>query len=355
LLSGLPRLLGRGFLIGFVLPATMFMLALKALDVGFNIMVLDLPKDADVFGIVLVPFAITFLSILLLALNRPIVRTLEGYGSLNPLKLLLGRRRRIYAAKIQPILEEKRRLEEARRTDAAAKSEIPHFPELLYEAVQLYPDKCKYVMATSFGNVMRAFEVYSRVVYGLESIQGWNRLQLLLPKQVTEQVRDSRAMLDFIVSILALAVAILVIYAMAAWQAHALPVRIVPLAAALSAVLAWSYLPAAAMQWGETVKSVFDVQRHRLARDLGLEVPPDPAEEAEMWRAASVMMIYRSREAFTSLGKYRRKKRRARRSTETAGTPADRPEPPPAADHSGTSERPRRRSRPAATKSEHKA
>jgi hypothetical protein len=298
----------------------MFMLALKALDAGFGIKALDLPRDADVFGIVLVPFAITFLSILLLALNRPIVRLLEGYGGLNPFKLLLPCRRRIYLKEIQPLLEEDTRLDEARKTNADAESEIPNFAARLYKAVQLYPDKPEYVMPTSFGNVMRAFEVYSRVVYGLESVQGWNRLQLLLPKQVAEQVRDSRAMLDFIVSILALAVAILVIYAVAAWQAHALPVQVVPLAAALSAVLAWSYLPDAAMQWGETVKSVFDVQRHRLARDLGLEVPPDPVEEAEMWRAASLMMIYRSREAFTSLGKYRRKKRRTRQSAETAGT-----------------------------------
>jgi hypothetical protein len=295
----------------------MFVLALKALDVGFNIKALDLPKDADVFGIVLVPFAITFLSILLLALNRPIVRTLEGYGKLNPFKLLLRGRQRIYAEKIKPLLEGKKRLEEARRTNRAAESEIPDFAARLYEAVQSYPDEAEHVLPTSFGNVMRAFEVYSRVVYGLESVQGWNRLQLLLPKQVAEQVRDSRAMLDFIVNILALAVAILVIYAVAAWRAHALPVQVVPLAAALSAVLAWSYLPDAAMQWGETVKSVFDVQRHRLARDHGLEIPPDPAEEAEMWHAASVMMTYRSHEAFTSLGKYRRKKRSRSRPAAT--------------------------------------
>ncbi len=357
MLTGLPHLLGRGFLIGFVLPATMFMLALKVLDVGFNIKALDVPKDADVLGIVIVPFAITFLAILLLALNRPIIRTLEGYGSLNPFRLLLPHRRRIFTKEIRPVLEEKRRLDEARRTDADVKSEIPNFSNRLREAVQFYPDECEYVLPTRFGNVMRAFEVYSRVVYGLESVQGWNRLQLLLPKRVAEQVRDSRAMLDFIVSILALAVAILVIYAMAASRAHVLPVKVIPLAAALSVVLAWSYLPMAAIQWGETVKSVFDLQRHRLARDLGLEVPPDPAEEAKMWRDVSVMMIYRSSEAFTSLGKYRRKKGRVLRSAESVGALADRPETRPAANHSENKpgERPRARARPAAPESDRKA
>jgi hypothetical protein len=181
-------------------------------------------------------------------------------------------------------------------------------------------------------------------------------------KQVAEQVRDSRAMLDFIVNILALAIAILGIYTAAAWRAHALPTKVVPLGAALSVVLAWSYLPAAALQWGETVKSVFDVQRRRLARDLDLELPPDPAKEAKMWRDASRMTIYRSSEAFTSLGKYRRKKRRGRRTAENDGMPADRPDKRIAADHSKTkhsktkpSDQPRGQDLPESTGSDRKA
>lgn len=318
-MTGLPRLLGRGFLIGFVLPATVFMLALKVVDVGFDIKALDVPRDVDVLGIVIIPFAILFLAILLLALNRPIVRTLEGYGRLNPFKPLLSYRRRVFTEKIQPVLAEKKRLDEARKTDADARSKIPDFSKRLSKAVQFYPDENEYVLPTKFGNVMRAFEVYSRAVYGLESIEGWNRLQLLLPKQVAEQVRDSRAMLDLIVSILALSAAILILYATAAWRAHALPVKVIPLAATLSIALAWSYLPTAAMQWGETVKSVFDTQRHRLARDLGLDVPLDPTEEAKMWRDVSLMMMYRSSEAFISLSKFRKKKRRVQKNAKPVG------------------------------------
>ena len=339
MLTGLPRLLGRGFLIGFVLPATVFMLALKVVDVGFDIRALDVPKDADVLGIVIIPFVILFLAILLLALNRPIVRTLEGYGRLNPFRPLLSYRQRIFTEKIQPVLDEKKRLDEARKTDAGVQSGMLHFSKRLSEAVQFYPDESEYVLPTRFGNVMRAFEVYSRVVYGLESVQGWNWLQLILPKQVAEQVRDSRAMLDFIVSILALSVAIFIMYATAAWRAHALSVKVIPLAAALSVALAWSYLPTAAIQWGETVKSVFDMQRHRLARDLGLEVPLDPTEETKMWRDVSLMMMYRSSGAFNSLSKYRKKKRRAQKNAEFVGELADRSETRPATDRS---EKPRR-------------
>lgn len=351
MLTGLPRLLGRGFLIGFVLPATVFMLALKVIDVGFDTGALDVSKDADVLGIVIIPFAILFLAILLLALNRPIVRTLEGYGHLNPFRLLLPYRLRIFTDRVQPVLDEKKRLDEARKTDAGVQSGMPHFSKRLREAVQFYPDESEHVLPTRLGNVMRAFEVYSRVVYGLESVQGWNRLQLLLPKQVAEQVRDSRAMLDFIVSILALSVAILIVYATVAWRAHALPVKVIPLAATLSVALAWSYLPTAAIQWGETVKSVFDMQRHRLAGDLGLEVPLDPAEEAKMWRGVSLMMIYRSSEAFNSLSKYRKKKRRARKNAESIGELTDGP---------GTNrsekpgERPRGRTPLAVPESDHK-
>jgi hypothetical protein len=115
-------------LIGFVLPATVFMLALKVIDVGFDIKALDVSKDADVLGIIIIPFAILFIAILLLALNRPIVRTIEGYGRLNPFRPLL---RRIFMEKIQPVLDEKKRLDEARKISAGVQSEMLHFSKRL--------------------------------------------------------------------------------------------------------------------------------------------------------------------------------------------------------------------------------
>jgi hypothetical protein len=194
-LTGLPRLLGRSFLIGFMLPATVFLRALKVIDHAFQIEVLAIPKDTDVLGVVVNPFAIMFIAILLLALNRPIVRILEGYGRANPFKALLARQLKFYRENIEPVLAEKSQLDKARKKDPNAQSHLPDFSQRLVIAVNSYPDEAEFILSTRLGNVMRAFEVYPRVVYGIESIQTWNRLQLLLPNEAKDDVKDGHARL----------------------------------------------------------------------------------------------------------------------------------------------------------------
>jgi hypothetical protein len=163
MLTGLPRLLGRGFLIGFVLPATLFLLALKTLDQAFQLNLLAIPKDTDVLGVVIFPFAIIFLGILLIAVNRPLIRLLEEYGRANPFKILLSRKVDKFNKEIKPVLDEKRRLDQVRKHDSGAQSKMPDFSKRLLEAVTNYPDEAEFVLATRFGNIMRAFEVYPRV------------------------------------------------------------------------------------------------------------------------------------------------------------------------------------------------
>jgi len=316
-LAGLPRLLGREFLIGFVLPATLFLLSLKAIDGSFDIGLLTVAKDTEVLGIVIVPFVIILIAILLTAINRPIIRTLEGYGKLNPLRLCRSRQIYKFNKEVKPVLEEKKRLDAARKIDPNAVSRLSDFSTLLLKAVTYYPDEAEFVLPTKFGNIMRAAEVYPRVVYEIESIQAWNRLQLLLPNRAKEQIKESRAMLDFIVNLLFLSSLIILVYlGFSIWR-HDSPHMFIPLIALLTIVVAWIYLPVTATQWGETIKSVFDIHRGLLARNLGFTVPKDPEEEVHMWDQISRMMVFRSREAFIATAKYRKSFKRARRA-ETA-------------------------------------
>ena len=55
-----------------------------------------------------------------------------------------------------------------------------------------YPSKEKLILPTSFGNTVRAYEDYSRVVYGFESIHGWARLQGLMSKEFRETLGGDR-------------------------------------------------------------------------------------------------------------------------------------------------------------------
>ena len=53
----------------------------------------------------------------------------------------------------------------------------PEHPKRLRYAVENFPDDIEWVLPTRLDNLIRAFEVYPRVVYGLDSIPAWPRLQ----------------------------------------------------------------------------------------------------------------------------------------------------------------------------------
>jgi len=306
MLAELPRLLGRSFLIGFALPATLFLLVVKAIDHSFKIDLLVFPKDADVLGIVVIPFAIMFIAILLLAINTPIVRALAGYRRLKPFDILLACQIKKFKEGVEPLLTEQSRLDDLRKSDSSAQSGLTNFSNGLSWAVMSYPDEAAFVLPTKFGNAMRAFEVYARAVYGIEAIQVWNRLALLLPSEVKDRVKDGRSMLDFLVNILFLATCTIVIYVVLLIWMRRVAAWIIPTSSLVTICLALACLPTAAKQWGEMVKSVFDLYRGLLAENLGLTLPKDPCEEVNMWREVSRMMVFRSREAFLAVAKYRK-------------------------------------------------
>jgi hypothetical protein len=72
-------------------------------------------------------------------------------------------------------------------------------------------------------------------------------------------------------------------------------------------VLSWVFAElarAASVEWGEYIKSAFDLYRGELAKQLGLASDATLASEREMWKGLSVAMIYRD-EAGISLDPYR--------------------------------------------------
>ena len=64
------------------------------------------------------------------------------------------------------------------------------------ETIQ-FPDEEAWLLPTSFGNTIRAFEVYPRVMYGLDAIPGWLRILAVIPKDYRESVDNAKAQVDF--------------------------------------------------------------------------------------------------------------------------------------------------------------
>jgi hypothetical protein len=261
MLSQLPKLLRRGFLLGFVLPLTVYYLLIIAVATTQGLTGVVSWKDM-VNPEMMTPsiIAILFASILLLALNRSIMRLLEGYpianffrwlgkhqpnGSLS--KMYFRHRSKMFERHVKPVLEEMERVE----------------------------------------------------------IQAWYRLELILPQSTLDRLQDSRMLLDFFVNTLALSVMVAGLFVF--WSCSPGHVQVLWWLAVPVGVFHFAYLqlPRTAIQWGMSVKSVFDLYRGALAKEMGLTIPLDPIDERRMWTRVSQMMTFRRSRRFDSLAPFR--------------------------------------------------
>lgn len=131
MLSDLPKIIGRGFVVGYLLPAALFCLYIQYLSFAIpNISSLN--KSIEALKITPYIMSVLILSVMLMALNRTIIRTFEGYGRLNPFTLLKPIQIVIFHWSVLPLLQEAERIEKLRKTDPSAKSGLKNFFLLSY-------------------------------------------------------------------------------------------------------------------------------------------------------------------------------------------------------------------------------
>jgi hypothetical protein len=314
--SELPKLFGKSFAIGYFLPSAAILLCLLGVASAFGyydrMATLLIKSDSaksysEWLGAAISIFILWVGGVALMALNRPIIRFFEGYSKYNPLRLLLlPSKKRSFArltAAIAELRKEGRVLATATGTSwSASRREL--YNNLMSEQVQ-YPDREDFVLPTRFGNVLRAFEVYSRVIYGLEAIQGWPRLVSVIPVDFRETIDDAKAQLDFWVNLWVGGLVVALFYGVLFAAKGLVPQPWIPAVALLIAFFAANGARAAAGQWGALVMSAFDLFRGDLCKKLGLKMPSTITKEREMWQLMSQVMTYRSQEAADRLSHFR--------------------------------------------------
>jgi len=191
------------------------------------------------------------------------------------------------------------------------------FLDKVWRAVNSYPDIIGNVLPTKLGNVMRAYERYSDVVYGMEAIALWPRIFMVIPEEARTLFREGEALFQFDLNALVAGSVSFVVYftivAVAVQSGNpdelliALRWSLIPVISALLAWFGWWQLPVAAGQRGEQVKAVFDLYRDKFAEALGLELPTAHKDEVSMWVLVSRRMTYGLSEDVKSLDRYRRK------------------------------------------------
>jgi hypothetical protein len=304
--SELPKFFGRSFAIGYFLPSTAILLVFSWIFFifGYGDEVRQfMSKNNEWVGVALSIFILWIGGIILMALNREIIRFFEGYGEgWNPLRVLVGRKRRSFAG----LSSEIDKLRQERKAASNWPSErLALYGKKLREYAENYPDNIDNVLPTCFGNQIRAFEVYPRVIYGLDAIPGWSRLLAVIPADYRQTIDDSKAQVDFWVNVLLGSWLTLFLYGALAFVHRVAPQPWLP---AVALIVAWfgSYgARQAAGEWGSLVMSAFDLFRADLCKKLGLKMPASIHEEREMWVLMSRVMIYRSKEASDRLSRFR--------------------------------------------------
>jgi hypothetical protein len=305
----LPKLFDRNFAMGFFLPFAIFTtFCLWILEIfGVTPAVLPALQKDILLGTTLFGLGSWVGGIVLLVSNRDLYRILEGYGKYNPLKLFSWIEKRRFC-RVQKKIEE---LDDQYRECLENKNEFPvklrtKRNALMKELVERFPDKDHLLLPTPFGNTFRAFEIYPRVMYGMEAIDGWGRLLAIIPKKYRELIEDAKTQVDFWINLGFLSILLLVEYGGLSIYTKSLPVVWLPTLVLVAVVVAPWRSRRVATEYGDLVKSAFDLYRFSLLDALGIEHPSNRQEEKEIWQKISQAIIYRLPDSLPDLKRPKR-------------------------------------------------
>jgi hypothetical protein len=312
MLSNLPKLADRTFVIGCFLPALLFAVVLLRLfgDVAICNAIWKGLKEKEAGDAIFFLLAVWTGGVMLSTVNHEIYRTLEGYRW--PVSALKGRqdRRREELVKKQKEVSELRELWKV-QGNAFSPWMSERYGDLREELLAHYPEQAGHVLPTRFGNAIRSFESYPRMIYGADGVAVWPRLYAVIPKAVAEQIADARSQVDFFMNCCVLAVVVCLLAAgrllcdvpwsqadgttagnLALLSGLSMRWLLWSAAAALVAAAAYNLAVARVQGWGNQVRSAFDLYLPALAAALGFELPPTHAARHQFWVDFSQMILF---------------------------------------------------------------
>jgi hypothetical protein len=306
LFSDLPNLFGRDFAIGFLLPV--------ALLIPFSFLVADGFGNASIhahlegvqnlqdkpilLGATIFVFVLWFGAVTLLALNRTIIRLKEGYGRWNPARVwsFFEKRRFKSLQKRLRDLDHEVLLAKSHSLMEDLASLRPRRNDIAIELAESFPDQERYLLPTAFGNTIRAFEVYSRVMYGLDAIPLWPRLLMIMSEDVRALVDAAKAEMDFWLNLWVMGLVLLAEYLALAVSTQNRGNLSLLLFVFILIPLSSNRARGAAAGWGEMVKAAFDVHLSALRDKFEMQEQGNRDTERQYWDKLSAALTYRRQE-----------------------------------------------------------
>ena len=297
--------LGKFFFVAGLLPAVAFLTACDLLIVpglsgGQHL------ADIEFLAIKGAVYLIggTFLGLLLLALNTPIIRLYEnGF-------FVAGRLKRRNEAQCRQRYTALAARQEDYRTatergeglqDAIAKLEGVHEAiEAKHGETQTLPHDPAFVMPTALGNAFAVIEEYPYERYGMDAMVYWPRLATVISADYQAQIADLKTTLDLLLN-LSLLSGIFGAAALGMGMVEQSPVKLVCGLAAL--VLAYGFYRmgvGATSELGGAIRSSFDLFRGVLLAKYGLSRPASLNAERRQWMLLA-SFIHRGEEFYSPL------------------------------------------------------
>jgi len=162
------------------------------------------------------------------------------------------------------------------------------------------PNREDLVLPTRFGNVIRCFERYSDVAYGMDAIVLWPRLVAKIETGFAPTIDEAKTSVDFMVNssflcaLSGLAVCLIGLLARTPWSLASVTHWACRSALFVGlAIVFYAFAIGRAKAWGEQVKSAFDLYRFDLLKSLGYQQQPlTYFEEKALWHRISVQLLY---------------------------------------------------------------
>lgn len=292
--SDFAKLFSRDFVLAFFLPSVLFVTVVAVVYFMFlpmqscELHALWAQKD---WAIPLILISCWFLGILLLATNYHLIRQLEGYGILQH-TFLLNQHQRKFDELRSKIADLRKEYDKEPESEGPPSNVELKLMKLVSDQRLSYPNERESVLPTEFGNVMRAFENYSLVVYGMDAIPLWPRLSAMIPEAHMDTLNAARAQMDFAVNIVYLLTVAIVEYCVFSTIFRILPAFWIIGFLTLSIWFAYRMAITSAVQWGNLVKASFDLYRNDLLKQMGLERPANWKQERELWTSISQSFLY---------------------------------------------------------------
>jgi hypothetical protein len=209
-------------------------------------------------------------------LNFSIIRILEGYPFLDTewarLMIRWHKRQKAYMEQQSKILPD---------SDPKKK--------MLKDNLHDYYPPCENDCApTALGNVVAAFETYPHSQYGIDAVYIWPRLlPVLAAEGYAPFVDREKEAFDFFLNITVLSGVFTVECTLLRFHLAHPSLTWLALASACIAYIFYRAAIVNALNWGEMVKTAFDLYRYQLAEALALKTFEDKEKEKKYWENIS--------------------------------------------------------------------